>query len=136
MVRNKLYVLVSTACAAGYIWLFINYHRSVSDSMEPGVCLFKRITGIPCPSCGSTRSVLSILNGDFAGALLWNPFGLIIISILILAPLWILYDIVLHKDSFLQIYNRAEIFLERKWIAIILILLVIMNWIWNIYKGL
>ena len=136
MVRNKLYVLVSTACAAGYIWLFINYHRSVSDSMEPGVCLFKRITGIPCPSCGSTRSVLSILNGDFAGALLWNPFGLIIISILILAPLWILYDIVLHKDSFLQIYNRTEIFLERKWIAIILILLVIMNWIWNIYKGL
>lgn len=136
MVRNKLYVLVSTACAAGYIWLFINYHRSFSGTMEPGVCLFKRITGIPCPSCGSTRSVLSIMNGDFITAVLWNPFGLIIMSFLIMAPLWILYDIVLHKDSLLQAYNRTEIFLRRKWIAIPLILLVILNWIWNIYKGL
>jgi hypothetical protein len=136
MVRNKLYVLVSTACAAGYIWLFLNFHRIVTNSMEPGVCLFKRITGIPCPSCGSTRSVLSILKGDFIGALLLNPFGLIILLILILAPLWILYDIVLQKDSLLQVYNRAEIFLRRKWIATPLILLVILNWIWNIYKGL
>ena len=136
MIPNKLYVLVSTACAAGYIWLFVNYHRSISESFEPGVCLYKRITGIPCPSCGSTRSVLSILKGDFVGALLWNPFGLIIISVLILAPLWILYDIVLRKDSLLQVYNRSEIFLRKKWIAIPLILLVILNWIWNIYKGL
>lgn len=136
MVRNKLYVLVSTACAAGYIWLFLNYQRSVSDSIEPGVCLFKRLTGIPCPSCGSTRSVLSLLKGDFIGALISNPFGLIILSILILAPLWILYDVVLQKDSLLQVYNRTEIFLRRKWIALPLILLVILNWIWNIYKGL
>lgn len=136
MVRNKLYVLVSTACAAGYIWLFLNYQRSVSDSIEPGVCMFKRLTGIPCPSCGSTRSVLSLLKGDFIGALISNPFGLIILSILILAPLWILYDIVLQKDSLLQVYNRTEIFLRRKWIALPLILLVILNWIWNIYKGL
>ncbi|WP_318349878.1 DUF2752 domain-containing protein [Aquipluma nitroreducens] len=136
MVRNRLYVLVSTACATGYIWLFINYHRNISESIEPGVCLFKRITGIPCPSCGSTRSVLSILKGDFVGALFWNPFGVIIMSILILAPLWILYDIVLRKDSLLQVYNRSEIFLRQKWIAIPLILLVILNWIWNIYKGL
>ena len=136
MARNKLYVVMSTACIAGYIWLFLNYKRSVSDSIEPGFCLFKRITGIPCPSCGSTRSVLSILNGDLDAALFWNPFGLIIMSILILAPLWILYDIVFHKDSLLQIYNRSEIFLRRKWIAIPLILLVILNWIWNIYKGL
>jgi hypothetical protein len=136
MVRNKLYVLVSTACVAGYIWLFINYHRSVSDSIEPGVCLFKRITGIPCPSCGSTRSVLSILKGDFIGALLLNPFGIIIMSILILAPLWILFDVVSKRDSLLQVYNRTELILNRKWIAIPLILLVILNWIWNIYKGL
>jgi hypothetical protein len=136
MVRNKLYVLVSTACAAGYIWLFINYQRSITENFEPGLCLFKRVTGIPCPSCGSTRSVLSILKGDFVEALLWNPFGLIIMAILVLAPLWIIYDIVFHKDSFFQVYNHTEIFLRRKWIAVPLILMVILNWIWNIHKGL
>jgi hypothetical protein len=136
MSRNKLYVLLSTACAAGYIWLFINYHRIVTNSLEPAVCLFKRVTGIPCPSCGSTRSVLSILKGDFISALFWNPFGVIIMSILVLAPLWITYDVVSQKDSLLRTYNRTELFLRQKWIAIPLILLVILNWIWNIYKGL
>jgi len=135
MTRNKLYVVLSAACATGYIWLIINYHRSVSGSIEPGVCLFKRFTGIPCPSCGSTRSVLSILNGDFTGAFLCNPFGIIIMFILIVSPLWIIFDIVTQKDSLYVVYNRTELFLRRKWIAITLILLVILNWIWNIYKG-
>lgn len=136
MSRNKLYVLLSSACAAGYIWLLLTYHRNVSNSIEPGICLFKRITTIPCPSCGTTRSVLSILKGDFAGAMFWNPFGIIIISILFISPLWIIYDVIAQKDTLFSVYNRTEQFLKRKWIAIPLILLVILNWIWNIYKGL
>jgi hypothetical protein len=120
---------------AGYGWLFVNWHRSVS-SVEPGVCLFKRITTIPCPSCGSTRSVLSVLNGDFTDALLINPFGMLIMVILILAPIWIVYDVVLRNDSLFRVYNRTELFLKQLWVAVPLILLVILNWIWNIYKGL
>lgn len=136
MTRNKLYVLLSTACIAGYIWLILNYHRSIINSMEPGVCLFKRVTGIPCPSCGSTRSVLSILKGDFADALFCNPFGIIIMAILVLSPLWIIFDLVSQKDTLFQAFNRTELIMRRKWVAVPAILLVILNWIWNIYKGL
>ena len=136
MSRNKLYVLLSSACAAGFIWLFLNYHRYISNSIEPGICLFKRITTIPCPSCGTTRSVLSILKGDFAGAIYWNPFGMIIMAILIISPLWIIYDVIAQRDTLFSVYSRTEHLLKRKWIAIPLILLVILNWIWNIYKGL
>ena len=136
MGRYKLYVLLSAACAAGYIWLAITYHQLVSKSFEPGVCLFKRITTIPCPSCGSTRSVLSILKGDFAGALLLNPFGIILVSILVIAPIWIFYDVVSRKETLFNAYTKAELFLKRKWIAIPAILLVLLNWIWNISKGL
>jgi hypothetical protein len=136
MGRNKLYVLLSTACGAGYIWLLINFNKVVVHSGEPGVCLFKRITSIPCPSCGSTRSVLSIVNGDIATAIYWNPFGLIIMAILIISPFWLIYDVLLKRDTLFHAYNRTEIILRRKWIAILLILLVILNWIWNIYKGL
>lgn len=136
MARNKLYLLLLSACMAGYIWLIYNYNRVVSEGMEPGVCLIKRVTGIPCPSCGTTRSVLSILHGDFYGALLWNPFGIIIVSVLLIGPLWVFFDILLRRDSFYQFYVRAEIFLRRKWIAIPAILLVLLNWIWNLIKGL
>jgi len=136
MGRNKLYVLLSTACAAGYIWLMLTYYRAFSLALEPGVCLFKRVTGVPCPSCGSTRSVLSILKGDFAGALLWNPFGIILTFILLVFPAWIIYDVLSRKSTLYNFYNRTELILRRKWIAIPAILLVLLNWIWNIAKGL
>ncbi|MBA4411061.1 MAG: hypothetical protein C0397_16765 [Odoribacter sp.] len=136
MARNKLYVLLSSACAAGYIWLMLTYHRNVSLALEPGVCLFKRVTGVPCPSCGSTRSVLSILNGDIFGAILWNPFGIIIVSILLVFPVWMIGDVLSRKNTLFNAYNRTELFLKRRWIAIPAILLVLLNWIWNIFKGL
>jgi hypothetical protein len=136
MSRNKLYAILAAACAAGYIWPLVSYYRIVSNETDFGICLFKRVTGIPCPSCGSTRSIVSILNGDLSGGLFWNPFGIIIMAILIVAPIWMITDLLLKKDSLFRFYNQTEIFLRRKWIAIPAILLVLMNWIWNIYKGL
>ena len=56
--------------------------------------------------------------------------------ILLVTPGWIIFDLLLKKDTLFRFYNRTELFLKRKWIAIPAILLVILNWIWNIYKGL
>lgn len=35
----------------------------------------KYLTGIPCPFCGMTRSMMMILRGDYAGALSFHLFG-------------------------------------------------------------
>ncbi|MGE5393616.1 MAG: DUF2752 domain-containing protein [Candidatus Saccharibacteria bacterium] len=136
MTRNKLYAILLAACGAGYGWLAFTYFRQVRHLTEPGLCLFKRITTIPCPSCGSTRSVISLMKGDIAAAFYWNPFGLLLISFLLIAPFWILYDMLNRKQSLLTIYLGAEQFIRRKWIAIPAIIIVIMNWVWNIAKGL
>ena len=37
------------------------------------LCQFKRLTGVPCPGCGSTRSVLRASQGDLLGSFLANP---------------------------------------------------------------
>ncbi len=36
-------------------------------------CLFKRLTGWPCPSCGFTRGTLAFLHGHLVQAWLYNP---------------------------------------------------------------
>ncbi|MEK6743901.1 MAG: DUF2752 domain-containing protein [Nitrospirota bacterium] len=36
-------------------------------------CLFRAATGIPCPSCGTTRVLVHLAHGDIAGSLLLNP---------------------------------------------------------------
>lgn len=48
-------------------------------------CAFKAFTGIPCPTCGSTRSLMHLAHGDVAGSLILNPlFSLAMITALVL----------------------------------------------------
>lgn len=36
-------------------------------------CVFKHFLGIPCPGCGMTRAIISVLRLDFGAALYYNP---------------------------------------------------------------
>ncbi len=36
-------------------------------------CVFQHLLGIPCPGCGMTRALLSLLRLDFAAAWDYNP---------------------------------------------------------------
>lgn len=137
MSRNKLYTIILLLCAAGYVWLALSFkYSNAAESKDTGICLFKKVTSLPCPSCGTTRSVISLINGDVVSAIKWNPFGLIVMLFIIIAPIWIVYDLVNKKSAFYRFYKHSELFLRRKYIAIPAIILVLLNWIWNIYKGL
>lgn len=48
-------------------------------------CVIKNITGIPCPSCGMTRSYLHVLEGDFSSAFYDHPLFFTVPFILIIA---------------------------------------------------
>src|SRR5262245_43411759 len=45
------------------------------------MCSFKVYTGLPCPGCGLTRSMIDVAHGDFAGALRMNPLGPLLFSL-------------------------------------------------------
>ena len=133
--RNRLYSILGITSLAGYVWLYYNLYLQNTKIASESFCMIKRITNIPCPSCGSTRSVSSLLHGDFAGAIYWNPLGLVVLAIMIVLPIWLAVDLILKKDSLLQSYKSTEKTLRKKTVAIPLIILVIINWIWNIYKN-
>jgi hypothetical protein len=46
----------------------------------PGVCTFKRITGVGCPGCGLTRSFISLAHGDLGAAWRYNPAGVLLFA--------------------------------------------------------
>ncbi len=43
------------------------------DRLPLALCTFKRLTGLPCPTCGSTRALARLADFDLAGALGMNP---------------------------------------------------------------
>jgi len=124
------------SCAIGYAWIVMLHYIKLSNALEPDVCLFKYLTNIPCPSCGSSRSVMAILNGDIHEAVWLNPLGFLILAIMIISPFWITGDVLLNRSSFLHFYQYIEILFKQKRIAIPAIMIVLINWIWNIKKNL
>ena len=38
-------------------------------------CVFRSLTGIPCPSCGTTRAATAFLEGDLMTAFINNPLA-------------------------------------------------------------
>jgi len=136
IVRKQLYRILITSCIVGYVWVYFNLKFGYSESYKHSFCLMKNITNVPCPSCGSTRAVISFIHGDFLQSLYWNPMGLIILSIMIVLPPWLIYDYATRKESLLNFYSKFEAIIRRRRVAIVAIVLVLLNWIWNIYKGL
>jgi len=54
-------------------------------------CVFKGLTGIPCPTCGATRSVVYLSHGDILSAFTMNP---LITLCLMSAVLFFIYGLV------------------------------------------
>jgi hypothetical protein len=136
MSKKQLYILVLCLSLAGYSWLFWNIRQFSTNEGAIGACMFRNVTGIPCPSCGTTHSVISIINGHFMDAAAENPLGFLVALMLILFPGWIIFDLITRKKSFFVFYLKMETILRRKWIAYPAIIFILINWIVNIQRTL
>ena len=72
--------------AAAAVWLLR------LDRIPLTLCVFKGLTGLPCPTCGSTRALGRLFALDFAGALAMNPFTTLVA---VLVAGWAVADLVL-----------------------------------------
>ena len=132
--RNKFYLILFISCLLGYIWVYFSIKTNITENKSVKVCLIKNITNIPCPSCGTTRSIISLTRGDLIEALNFNPIGYLITVIMLITPLWIILDVIKKTKTLFDFYLKIETYLKMPKISIPLILLVLINWIWNITK--
>lgn len=70
--------LWSVALVGGWgFLLLVSAWLESRTGLEAQTCLLKRVTGHPCPTCGSTRAILALGQGRWAEALAWNPLVLL-----------------------------------------------------------
>jgi hypothetical protein len=66
-------------------------------------CQFRRLTGIPCPTCVATRAAAAALQGHLGAAFALNPLmtalALLLAAGALLAPLWVLSGRPLPRPS-------------------------------------
>lgn len=82
LVAIPIWVRLSASLSALLIGRYLSEATS-SFTSGPTLCLFRGLTDLPCPFCGTTRSLGSILLGDFNQAVAFNILGFLVLPILI-----------------------------------------------------
>jgi len=65
------------------IWLGVSVAAIAGGAFWLGLrlpwprCPFFSLTGLPCVTCGATRSAIAFLHGNFLLALRWNPLAFV-----------------------------------------------------------
>lgn len=80
LVYQTAFLIAALAVIALALVLEVRDQRVVlpiSGIPLPESCWFKRLTGLGCPGCGLTRSVICLVHGNFLGAWDFNPGGYI-----------------------------------------------------------
>jgi hypothetical protein len=97
----------------------------------PIACPFKAITGIPCPGCGGTRAFIALLHGHIWEAITINPLSVLLILCLLVAPVWVFVDCLRGTKTL----DRVLKYQWPTWSIIVMAVVILANWIWNICKG-
>ena len=76
-------------------------------------CPFKSITGLPCPGCGYTRSIESLITGDIFSSFMHNPGWIILIFFMVTM-------IVIGMKT---IIKGRQVVMNNRWLIMFVVLL-------------
>jgi len=69
-------VVIYLSLVGAQVWL-----AKATGANLPPMCMFRRVTGYPCPTCGSTRMVLAAAQGRIFEAAAYNPLMLFLAAL-------------------------------------------------------
>lgn len=90
-------------------------------------CPFFSVTGLPCVTCGATRSAIAFLHGDFLVALRWNPLAFVAFCAVIAFDLYAAMVLLLQRPR-LRIVDWS--ITQKNTARIAAISLLALNWMY------
>ncbi len=106
---------LAVTCSLGAAW--IHGHH------DPGaLCPLRRLTGIPCPMCGSTTVFMEAGAGHWTAALTANPFTVLAFFVFLAAPLTLIDPIA----SWARLPSRRR--------NVLLGAVLALSWVWQLHR--
>jgi hypothetical protein len=118
--HELVWLLVSLGAGGGLmVWFWAHLPM-------PG-CAFHSLTGLPCLTCGATRSALQFMHGHFITSLAFNPLAFASYCGIALFDLYAAAVLVLHAPRlrFEKFSNH-----EKKMLRGFVVALLVANWIY------
>jgi hypothetical protein len=105
------------------------------DLIPYPACTFLKLTGLPCPFCGLTRSFWAISSGDWTYAAFNYPLSFVLYFVTVLTFAWNITGLLtgMRISGGRLIHHLKE---WRNWIIAIISLLIALNWTYRLMLGL
>lgn len=91
--RRRILLLALVAGLAG-AWMSGRLMPPGVTKSYISICPFRAVTGLPCAGCGMAHGLSAAVVGRFRDALVYNPFSLAVLLMVILVCLVLVHDIV------------------------------------------
>ena len=87
--RRVPWIALGPLGALAFGWLGAGLVRHGLLSLP--ACPLKALTGLPCATCGLSRCVLALAQGEFRAAFHWHPVAVVLLGLSPLAASWDLW---------------------------------------------
>ncbi len=121
---TSLLVALSAAGVLGFSCLF------TSPPIPFKTCLFRLVTGQPCPSCGLTHAFIALGHGRFGEAFRDNIMSPFLFAALGAILVMALYETLTQRYFLLALWTRM-----KSKVLIAVLVMAAISWAWNIYKS-
>lgn len=118
-------LLLTSPLIGSYFFIYSGYN-------SPFSCPIRNFTGIPCPSCGLTRSFLALSGGNLFQSFSYHLFGPIIYFNLIIFSLHLVLEIYYQR----KIKNKYTLFLiggKKKYLIVLSFMIYYVIRLLNLY---
>lgn len=81
---DAVVLLAAASVLAAAMWLEVSgeHLAAPGGATLGGMCFLRELTGMICPFCGMSRSVVALVHGDLAASLGFHPGGALIVALL------------------------------------------------------
>ncbi len=98
----------------------------------PGTCTFLRVTGVPCPGCGLTRSFISLAHGEWKDAWQYNPAGFVFFAMVVFQVPYRIFQIRRIRRG----RQQHQFQLLDSWVLLLLVVALVVQWLWGLAQRL
>ena len=133
MSNKQVKICISILICIGILYVSLFSFLEL-NKLNINFCLLKSITGFPCVTCGTTRAFDLLLKGEIYRSLLMNPLGLVVFISSVSFVFLLFFDYFVGTKILNNLIDKTKSLKLNHKIVILVFLLLLLNWIWNVIK--
>lgn len=107
--RRKIYGIIGATITLMIPFFLILFNQDKHLETDQSLCPFKMLTGMPCPGCGITKSMVYFYEGNLLKSISYHILGPVVIGFAVVAIVVLTVELITKKEYFNQLFFNKKL---------------------------